>query len=697
MISSSSSTSSSSKSTSTSSTFSSSSTSSTSTYVMSTSSTLYLTSSSSSSYQLTQQLYHVLVGQNHYNLIPFLFYGEDDFQYTGTNLLFTFHTQYNNISYDNITSPSRPSVTTGTTYVPEKEDAYYRPDPIFYLDLITNKGTQEEIVTGQIPNTQKGNSDYTFVIPKFTWDNELALATSFSEESGYTHLTDATGSIWVGTEDYNVHKYEYNDLTVLNSYTLALDSEVKEILAQPDSDNMYITTYDHLYKYSMGHYIRPDDTYAIDVNQITKIFNLYREKIQLVNSDNVWSVVPYSNSINKRDESLIIEDKINGFDAPAKIMYSDYHGYYLIAGTTILWKWNGTTITPIYEVNDYRISDFSVSSTGEICLLLISNSESIMRILDRNLFRILYTVKINNGFFRHCDFCDNSFYAIAELQGGTSAYKLAHYVYSISDGTTTITVTENNITAYVPSSSETEATAKIQVQTPSGDVVLYNQDVTIKWVSTESITDLVKIELLKSGDVYSTIIEETTNTGVYGWKVPNTLEEGNDYKIRITLLTANANPADSGESPNVFSIVEFASSSSEQIVYDFGMISGVKFDKLNNQIVVVTKDGYLGLFKLETLEFKGLFAMDISDINCISVRNERLKNFGTISKVRVFVGSQEYLNDKWDSGEITTTLTSIYYGGGDNLIKGQTYYVNIEIYSNELGWSETQTRAFVMP
>jgi hypothetical protein len=55
------------------------------------------------------------------------------------------------------------------------------------------------------------------------------------------------------------------------------------------------------------------------------------------------------------------------------------------------------------------------------------------------------------------------------------------------------------------------------------------------------------------------------------------------------------------------------------------------------------------------------------------------------------------LNDKWDSGEIETELTSIYYGGGNNLTPGEKYYVNLQVYSEEYGWSEVQTQEWIMP
>ena len=55
------------------------------------------------------------------------------------------------------------------------------------------------------------------------------------------------------------------------------------------------------------------------------------------------------------------------------------------------------------------------------------------------------------------------------------------------------------------------------------------------------------------------------------------------------------------------------------------------------------------------------------------------------------------MSDKWDSDIITTKLTSMYYGGGDNLEYGKKYYVHIQTYSLQYGWSDIQIKEFIMP
>jgi hypothetical protein len=39
----------------------------------------------------------------------------------------------------------------------------------------------------------------------------------------------------------------------------------------------------------------------------------------------------------------------------------------------------------------------------------------------------------------------------------------------------------------------------------------------------------------------------------------------------------------------------------------------------------------------------------------------------------------------------------MYYGGGNNLDRGETHYVNIQVYDAQYGWSNIQTKEWTMP
>jgi len=85
----------------------------------------------------------------------------------------------------------------------------------------------------------------------------------------------------------------------------------------------------------------------------------------------------------------------------------------------------------------------------------------------------------------------------------------------------------------------TIATPTINITTPTTWYTKYQYD--INW-SYPITTDYVKIELLKGGVVQTTTIPSSTqNTGTYSnFTVPETLVNGNDYKIRISSTTQPA-------------------------------------------------------------------------------------------------------------------------------------------------------------
>jgi hypothetical protein len=54
----------------------------------------------------------------------------------------------------------------------------------------------------------------------------------------------------------------------------------------------------------------------------------------------------------------------------------------------------------------------------------------------------------------------------------------------------------------------------------------------ITW--TDNINEQVSIDLYKGGSLYYTIISATASNGYYSWQIPDTLQPGSDYRIKIT-------------------------------------------------------------------------------------------------------------------------------------------------------------------
>ncbi|MEQ8822505.1 MAG: Ser-Thr-rich GPI-anchored membrane family protein [Sumerlaeia bacterium] len=94
---------------------------------------------------------------------------------------------------------------------------------------------------------------------------------------------------------------------------------------------------------------------------------------------------------------------------------------------------------------------------------------------------------------------------------------------------------------------ELPAETTLQVTYPNGGerLVPGTQQV-VRWVSEGDVGATVRIELLKGGTSIQTLRSNATNLGWYRWSVPASLEEANDYAIRITELQNNLTDTSDG-------------------------------------------------------------------------------------------------------------------------------------------------------
>lgn len=114
---------------------------------------------------------------------------------------------------------------------------------------------------------------------------------------------------------------------------------------------------------------------------------------------------------------------------------------------------------------------------------------------------------------------------------------------------------------------------------------------------------------------------------------------------------------------------------------------------------VQLSEGYSSESSLEIMRFKPTIIGNIGDgVTSFSfgLKSNRV-SASAQNRVRVFVGSRPWSNDRWDSGEISTAKTSMLYGGGDNLVPGQNYWVHVSVWHDNSGWSSPQIRKFTMP
>ena len=125
-----------------------------------------------------------------------------------------------------------------------------------------------------------------------------------------------------------------------------------------------------------------------------------------------------------------------------------------------------------------------------------------------------------------------------------------------------------------------------------------------------------------------------------------------------------------------------------------GSASALFYDRVTSGVFAVMSDGQVLLIGASSASNMSLgVGVLLAKGNLIRTVESDLKQ----TKIRVYVGSAPELNDMWDGGEIETDKTSVLYGGGNNLVGGQKYWVYVSLCHESLGWSPPQVREFIAP
>ena len=178
--------------------------------------------------------------------------------------------------------------------------------------------------------------------------------------------------------------------------------------------------------------------------------------------------------------------------------------------------------------------------------------------------------------------------------------------------------------------------------------------------------------------IRGTVFVSDTNPVV----VSDTGSSGGAIATTVRLLSVNGSVQSANITTNgsVVSVLRDAPSGTAMAVTSGGDI----------WVIPVGHDGLLGV-PLMAGNAGGKVALAASGLSAAVSSN------APQGKVRVYVGSREWANDMWDSGEITTDAPSIPYGGGDNLEPGHRYWVHIMTWHQDSGWSSPQISGFVVP
>ena len=507
-------------------------------------------------------------------------------------------------------------------------------------------------------------------------------------------------TVLIGTKSNTLYNVEYNANGASIVNTEQLGSAVASVIYGEKTNKAYVSTYANLYSYAISYYNSGQDIQNVlsVSNDDASIISTYRKS-----DDALWEIQSYNGKVVKINSlTLAVIKEYSGFDAPFKMKYSDFHGVYFVAGSHILWKLNAVddSVTACYEINDYLIKDFEVSEDGTVCILLSGTEKDIIRILNNDLYTFAFNEEIMQGDVSFCKYCNTGrFYVLVEVYGDRSNYNVYHYLFDTTQGTVNKVYSSRPLLVTTTTTTLGVTTKAVKVTSPyGGENVQIGKQFDIKWISSKGSNDFVKIELYSGNILHSVLSEKTENTGIFSWNVATDINDSTDYKIKITWLAISGSSNDYDISSG-FSILAniVTTTTTTTLPISLGHAVGIDFGESSEWILIVLNGGAYIIFDINSFQEYGLLELGISNPSSIATKSMVINGLDKQIKVRVFVGTDMYLNNMWDSGIVETELTSMYYGGGSNLEPGKKYYVHIQVYSAVSGWSEVQISEFVVP
>ena len=588
-----------------------------------------------------------------------------------------------------------PNNIASNSYVPYDGSSLYHAINPLYVDVIaSNVSGYAHASLAQGVVTQSFANQTVYATPRFSWNIK-----AFVPSGG--NLTSTTSPDIL---QYVTSLVGFNSNTILQ---VALNTKQNKVLAtkvltyQPNGmgtcgARMYLSSADTFYGYSVDTYLTSSSTYSSAINQLGKWDNAQGAIIACVNGSDILGFT--ATQVVRFDSDFTLLQTIDGILNAKKIIWSSYHQEYFVSTDTTLYAIGSGAPQEIYWIKNGVLVDFSIASNGNIAMIWRFTENDVLRVIDNTAQQLVNNQSYTVNSLNSVTFSDSNVVYVWQSMDSLINSDTQQYTYrgNLIYGTNTLATYKLSAQTIAPPAIATSTDVTISLLTPlANKTYAYGDTVNIQWVSNKSTSDKVSLELLKNGVLYYLIDGEANNNGDYKWIIPLTLERSTKYTIRATWLSLNPSDANSSIS-SLFGIADSQTA--------FGTTPGVSphvvnmdWDVKSKSVVLTWSTGLVGYFDTVALNFYGLFDTGCKQFIAATPMNAIPYIYNGFNKVRVFVGSAPQLNDKWDSGEVETALSSIYYGGGNNLTGGSTYYVNIQVYTAEFGWSKVQTQIFVMP
>ena len=643
-----------------------------------------------------KDIHKIILDQKKQDIIPFSFSVKNNPNMNTDEIGFSIHSAPKPSSYNDLLEIGKDNIKNikSDTYVWEKEDSKFTHNNEIYVDLLFNNesGLKEYSLRTQKDRYVWEKDPGFFYTPKFTWiknNNAQEEEEENSNLNGLNKFWFGNNTSEIGLIEYRLGSDESTNNKVETLISEQLDSSVTSI--KRFHNELYVSTTDYLYKYTFEMYKN-----EIEFHEVVAKDNTNSDMFELVQKEYVWSIQPFYGRVIKRDrETLEVEEIYSGFDSPLQLEYRSNFNEIIVRCSNYLWKINiKTNVVNAFAGSDSWKMTQMACSPNNIAYIMEKNEVYKLRVLGTDCYEMLLDYKSENILNFSTYLKNNDFYFLEEVEDND--YVAIHHVFNSKSKSIRSIKTKSEYLEPFVEEPTVDPVNKIAIISPKlQEQIERNKPYLIKWASKESENDNVSIILMHNGQQILTITDETKNSGIFKWNVDKNLEISSEYQIKVLWKSPSSSP-DNHDVSQKFTITDVVDQTEAPDTTIISKSVGINYNDRSNSILIVLRDGSFGEFFIDEESMVGFMPSDTNEISVIEGGVFSAPSVNNISKIRLFVGSAPNLNDKWDSRIIETESNSIYYGGGNNLKPGTTYYVNIQFYDSKHGWSKVQTKKWKM-